>query len=173
MKTAIQTGALALRDWRVYALSALFVVGNVALPQLCHLVPGGGKALLPIYFFTLIGAFRFGPAVGLLTALLSPVVNHLLFAMPPEGALLPITVKSALLALAASLAARRSLRPSLGLLVAVVLAYQLVGSLVESALVGSLSAGFQDFRLGVPGMLLQVFGGWLVLNRLFRNPINQ
>jgi hypothetical protein len=57
---------------------------------------------------------------------------------------------------------------SIALLLAVVLLYQVVGSLIESAMLGSLSLGFQDFRIGIPGMLLQVFGGYLFIKYLLK-----
>ena len=73
---------------------------------LFHLVPYGGPTLLPIYFFTLIAAYKYGFLVGLLTAILSPVINHLLFAMPSEAVLPILLIKSSLLAGASALAAR-------------------------------------------------------------------
>jgi hypothetical protein len=124
--------------------------------------------LLPIYFFTLIGAYIYGWQVGLLTALLSPVLNSALFGMPALAVLPGIMVKSALLALAAAHIAHRHQSVSIALLLAVVLAYQVVGSLVESAMLGSLALGFQDFRIGIPGMLLQVFGGYLFIKYLLK-----
>ena len=60
---------------RTYLMAALFIAGNMALPQLFHLIPQGGITWLPIYFFTLIGAYKFGWKVGLLTAILSPIIN--------------------------------------------------------------------------------------------------
>ena len=60
---------------RTYLMAALFIAGNMALPQLFHLIPQGGITWLPIYFFTLIGAYKFGWKVGLLTAVLSPIIN--------------------------------------------------------------------------------------------------
>ena len=54
---------------KTYLFTLLFVAGNIALPQLCHLVPYGGPTLLPIYFFTLIAAYKYGFRVGLLTAI--------------------------------------------------------------------------------------------------------
>ena len=33
---------------------------------------------------------------------------------------------------------------------------------------GNLYVALQDFRMGVPGMLLQIFGGWIVINTLIR-----
>ena len=155
--------SLSYKESRTFIFAALFIVGNVALPQLCHLVPGGGLTWLPIYFFTLVGAYKYGWRVGLLTAMASPLVNHLLFGMPAANVLLPIMIKSTLLALAASYVATRFKKVSLLLLVAVVLAYQVAGSFIESAITGSLATGFQDFSIGLPGMALQVVGGYLII----------
>ena len=79
-------------------MAALFIAGNMALPQLFHLIPQGGITWLPIYFFTLIGAYKFGWKVGLLTAILSPIINSLLFGMPLPAVLPAILLKSVLLA---------------------------------------------------------------------------
>ena len=92
---------------RTYLMAALFIAGNMALPQLFHLIPQGGITWLPIYFFTLIGAYKFGWKVGLLTAVLSPVINSLLFGMPLPAVLPAILLKSVLLAAAAGWAAHR------------------------------------------------------------------
>lgn len=59
-------------------------------------------------------------------------------------------------------------RASFGLLVAVVLAYQILGTLGEWAIVGDFALAVQDFRIGLPGMALQIVGGWLFINRLIR-----
>lgn len=153
---------------KTYLAAALFVLGNVALPQLLHTVHLGGPTWLPIYFFTLVGAYKYGWHTGLLTAVASPVVNSLLFGMPLAAALPAILLKSVLLALAAGWAAARFRRAPLWLLAAVVAVYQTVGTLGEWALLGDLHAATQDFRIGIPGMLLQIGGGWLVINRLIR-----
>ena len=160
--------SLGWREMRTYMLALLFVVGNIALPQLCHLFPQGGLILLPIYFFTLSAAYKFGFRVGLLTAVLSPLVNSALFGMPPAAVLPIIMIKGVLLALAAAWIANRSKGASLLALIAVVLGYQLVGGLIEWAMTGSLASALQDWKLGWPGMLLQAVGGWLVLNHLLR-----
>ena len=163
--TLYSTGYL---ETRTYLAAALFAAGNLILPQLCHLIPQGGLILLPIYFFTLIAAYKFGIRVGLLTAVLSPLANSALFGMPAVTALPAILVKSALLAGAAGYAARRFNRVSVALLAAVVLFYQIVGSAGEWALTGSFTAAVQDFRIGIPGMLLQVFGGYLFIKYVIR-----
>ena len=168
METTVKLYSLNFRQAKTYWFTLLFVAGNLILPQLCHLIPQGGLILLPIYFFTLIAAYKFGIRVGLLTAVLSPLANSALFGMPAVTALPAILVKSALLAGAAGYAARRFNRVSVALLAAVVLFYQIVGSAGEWALTGSFTAAVQDFRIGIPGMLLQVFGGYLFIKYVIR-----
>ena len=124
--------------------------------------------MTPIYFFTLIGAYKYGWRVGLLTAIVSPLANALLFGMPAVAVLPAILLKSCLLAGMAGWAASRFRKASLWMLAGVVLGYQTAGTLGEWAMLGDFHAAVQDFRLGLPGMLLQVFGGWLFINRLIR-----
>lgn len=166
--SSIKLYSLNYNEAKTYITAALFILGNIALPQICHLVPQGGMILLPIYFFTLIGAYKYGWKVGLLTAVLSPVMNHLLFGMPAMAVLAPILVKSSALALIAGYVASAKGKVSLSLMAAVVLAYQAVGGLFEWAWTGSLMAALQDFRLGLPGMLLQIVGGYLFIKYLLK-----
>ena len=160
--------SLGWQEMRTYLFALLFIVGNIALPQLCHLIPQGGLILLPIYFFTLIAAYKFGFRVGLLTAVLSPLINSALFGMPPVAALPIIMIKGVLLAGAAAWMANRSKGASLLALIGVVLGYQFVGGLFEWVMTGEIAKPLQDWKLGYPGMILQAVGGWLVINHLLR-----
>lgn len=166
--STINLYSLDYRQPRAYLFAAAFVAGNIALPQLCHLIPQGGLILLPIYFFTLIAAYKYGWRVGLLTAIASPIVNSALFGMPAPAMLPIILIKSTLLAIIAAWVSGHYRKVSLPLLAAVVLGYQVVGCAIEALLSGSLLAGFQDFRIGVPGMLLQIFGGYFLLRYILR-----
>ncbi|MBQ1736690.1 MAG: ECF transporter S component [Muribaculaceae bacterium] len=166
--TTIRLYSLGWREMRTYLFALLFIAGNIVLPQLCHLIPQGGLMLLPIYFFTLIAAYKFGFRVGLLTAVLSPLINSALFGMPPAAALPIITIKGMLLAGAAAWMASKSKGASLLALIAAVLGYQLAGGAIEWAMTGSVASALQDWKLGWPGMLLQAVGGWLILNHLFK-----
>lgn len=173
MRTVAPAGAVKLYVWRydslkTYLAAALFVVGNIVLPQLCHLMPDGGRIWLPIYFFTLVGAYKYGWRVGLLTAVASPIVNSLCLGMPAAAALPAILLKSVLLAMAAGWAARHFGRVRLWILAAVVLTYQTLGSLGEWAMGDTFAQAMQDFRLGLPGMLVQVAGGYLVIRFLLK-----
>ena len=166
MEKSVKLYSLSFSNVKTYLFALLLVEGNIALPQLCHVVPLGGPTLLPIYFFTLIAAYKFGFRVGLLTALVSPMINHLLFGMPAAAALAAILVKSSLLAGAAALAARHTKSISLMALLGVILAYQVVGTAFEWALCGNFFTAVQDFRIGVPGMLIQWFGGYALLKAI-------
>ena len=166
--TTLKLYSLEYHQARTWWIAALFVAGNILLPQLCHLIPQGGIRWLPIYFFTLVGAYKYGWRVGLLTAVASPLVNSVLFGMPPVAGLPAILLKSVLLAGAAGYTALRFKRASLVLLTGVVAAYQIVGTLGEWAMKGDFWLAVQDFRIGLPGMLVQILGGWFIINRLIR-----
>lgn len=168
METTVKLYSLNYSNVKTYLFALLFVAGNIALPQLCHLVPAGGPTLLPIYFFTLIASYKYGFRVGLLTAILSPVINHLLFAMPLAAVLPVILTKSALLAGASALAASYAKKVSLLAILLAVLSYQVVGTALEWAYLGNFFAAVQDFRIGVPGMLIQWFGGYALLKAIAR-----
>ena len=85
--TTLKLYSLDYSQAKTYGVAALFVAGNIVFPQLCHLVQLGGPTWLPIYFFTLVGAYKYGWKAGLLTAIASPVVNSLRFSMPLMAAL--------------------------------------------------------------------------------------
>ncbi len=166
METTVKLYSFTFKDVKTYLFTLLFIIGNILLPQLCHLIPNGGLMLLPIYFFTLIAAYKCGLRVGLLTAILSPLVNSLLFGMPVMALLPVIIIKSALLAFAAAYFAHRSGRVSFLVLLLVILSYQIIGTLVEWIIVKDFFVAFQDFRMGIPGMLFQLFGGYFILKAI-------
>lgn len=168
MSTTIKLYSLNFTNTKTYLFATIFIVGNLLLPQLAHLIPQGGFIFLPIYFFTLIAAYKYGIHVGLLTAVLSPLANHLLFGMPPAAVLPAIIVKSVILAIAAALAAKHAGKISLGAILIAILAYQLIGTGIEWIITQDFAVAVQDFRLGIPGMLLQLFGGYFVLKAIAR-----
>lgn len=168
MSTTAKLYSFTYKESKTYLFALLFIAGNVALPQLCHLLPGGGLTWLPIYFFTLIAAYKYGLRVGLLTAVLSPLVNSLLFGMPPVAVLPAILIKSTLLAAGASYAARWAGKISFLAILGAVLFYQAAGTLIEWAIVKDFHLALQDFRIGIPGMLVQVVGGYALLKTIAR-----
>ena len=166
--TTLKLYSLDYNDWKTYKMALLFVVANIVFPQICHYF-GTGAVWLPIYFFTLVGAYKYGWQVGLFTAVASPIVNSLLFGMPGAAMVPIILIKSILLAVAAGLMAHYTKRVSLLSILAVVMSYQVLGGMAEWAMTGSLSAALQDFQLGLPGIIFQIIGGYLVIRYLLKN----
>ncbi|MBQ5857049.1 MAG: ECF transporter S component [Bacteroidales bacterium] len=156
MEKEIKIYNYGLNELKTYLFVLLFVAGNIILPQLCHLIPDGGKMFLPIYFFTLVASYKYGVKVGLITAVLSPIINSLLFGMPALALLPAILTKSVVLALVASFVANKTHKISIVNLLIVILTYQFVGTLAEWAMTSSFYVAIQDFRLGIPGMVLQI-----------------
>lgn len=161
--TFVKLYSLNYHHAQTYWTALLFITGNMVLPQLFHLLPNGGITWLPIYFFTLIGAYKYGWKVGLLTAIFSPLINSWYFGMPDPIVLPSIFFKSVLLAFIAGYVSYRFRRISLPIMILVVLSYQILGTLGEWGITGSFHTAIQDFRLGMPGMALQVIGGYLFI----------
>lgn len=158
---------LSFTQARTYLLATLFVGGNILLPQLCHLMPNGGLIWLPIYFFTLIGAYAYGWRVGLLTAIASPLINSMLFGMPSLAVLPAIMLKSCALAIIAGLVSQKVNKPNMLSVAADVLGYQTIGTIGEWAMAGDLMAALQDFRIGLPGILVQIFVGYALVRWIY------
>jgi hypothetical protein len=168
MDTTVKLYSLSYKETRTYLFALIFIAGNIVLPQICHFLPNGGLMWLPIYFFTLIAAYKYGIGVGLLTAIASPLANNLLFGMPPTAVLPVIIIKSVLLAVAAAYAARLSGKVSLLAIAAAVVAYQVIGTLVEWTIVADFFRALKDLRIGYPGLLVQIFLGYAVLKALVK-----
>ena len=163
MDTNIRLYSLSYSEIRTYMMAALFVVCNIALPQLFHLIPQGGIIFAPLSLVILVGAYKFGWRVGLLSALASPIVNHFLFGQPSAGVMTLMAVKLVLLAIIAGWTSQYFRKVSLLLIVGVVLASELLGGLAEFVLSGYITATVQDFTIGWPGLLLQVFATYVIL----------
>lgn len=166
MEKSVNLYSLSAKDYKSYLYAALFVCGNIALPQLCHLVPQGGLIFLPIYFFTLIAAYKYGIVTGLVCAIASPLANSMLFGMPHAAVLPAIMIKSVLLAISAAVIAKRCGKVSIAAIAAAVFAYQFAGFVGEWILTSDFILAIQDFRIGLPGIALQIVLGYTVLRRM-------
>ena len=166
MEKTVKLYTLSYNEIKTYLFATLFIAGNIIFPQLCHLIPGGGFVWLPIYFFTLIASYKYGIKVGLLTAILSPMVNSLIFGMPAVAMLPIILTKSVLLASVAAYVAHRFNKVAILPILIAVLSYQVVGIAIEWIMVKDLWTAVQDFRIGIPGLLLQLLGGYALLKAI-------
>lgn len=163
MEANVRLYALNYDEAKTYLWATVFVACNLVLPQVFHLIPQGGVIFSPLSLVILVGAYKFGWKTGLLAALASPLVNHLITGMPAWEVMPVMTLKLAVLALVAGLAAQRFKMVSLPLLVGVILVSKAIGCLGEFILTGGIAATIADFTIGWPGLLLQVFGAWLIL----------
>ena len=163
METNVKLYALNYDEVKTYLWAALFVVCNLVLPQVFHLIPQGGIIFAPLSFVILAGAYKFGWKTGLLAAVASPLVNNLLTGQPAWGVLEVMTLKLVVLALVAGLAAQYFRKVSIPILVGVVLVSLLIGALGELILTGGIAATIADVTIGWPGLLLQVIGTWLII----------
>ena len=157
---------LAFNETRTYLWSAVFILCNLVLPQVCHLIPEGGIVLAPLSFVIMAGAYYFGWKPALLAAVLSPLVNHFATGMPAWGVLQVMTIKLIVLALAAGLAAQHFRKATLPILAGVVVAAEVLGGLGELALTGGIAATITDFTIGWPGLLLQIFGTYFICKKV-------
>lgn len=119
-----------------------------------------------LFFHLLIAGYKYGFRVGLLTAILSPVINHLLFAMPSEATLPVMLIKSTLLAGASAFAARMLNLSLYWAFLVSCFSTQIIGIAFEWAILGNFYVAVQDFRIGTPGMLIQWFGGYALLKAI-------
>ena len=166
MEATVRLYTLNYDEAKTYMWAAVFVACNLVLPQVFHLIPQGGIIFSPLSLVIMAGAYKFGWRVGLLAALASPLVNHLLTGMPAWNVLPVMTMKLAVLALIAGFTAQHFRKVTLLLLVGVVLATKIVGGLGELALTGGIEATIQDFTIGWPSMILQIVGTYLVCKYL-------
>jgi len=163
METTARLYTLNFDEVKTYLWATVFVACNLVLPQVFHLIPQGGVIFSPLSLVILVGAYKFGWKTGLLAALLSTVVNHLLTGMPAAEVMPVMALKLAVLAMVAGLAAQHFMTVSLPLLIGVILVSKAIGCLGEFALTGGIEATIADFTIGWPGLLLQVIGAWLIL----------
>ena len=166
MEANVKLYALNYDEAKTYLWAMIFVACNLVLPQVFHLIPQGGIIFSPLSLVILAGAYKFGWKTGLLAALLSPMVNHLLTGMPAMAVLPVMTLKLAVLALAAGFTAQYFKTVSLPLIIGVVLVSEAIGALGELLLTGGIDATIADFTIGWPDLLLQVIGAWLILTKL-------
>lgn len=160
--TTTQVKALTPANPIIYLWTTLFVAGNLLLPQFAHMMPLGGKALLPIMFFTLIASARFGVWAGLLTAVLSPLASWFVFGTPEGMLLAAVLTKSLVIALVFGLWKSSGRRFTLLNTALMVVGVQLFCFALEGAFMFGFAAAWNDLLISWPGMLLQFAGGVLV-----------
>ncbi|MFH1836974.1 MAG: hypothetical protein ABH862_02500 [Candidatus Omnitrophota bacterium] len=95
MKTLTLDLKAVLRE--AYTVAALVCL-SLALPFIFHLIPRQGSVplgvvFLPIYYAPLIGVILFKKRAGILTAVLAPVINHLITGRPDGNMLILLSLE--------------------------------------------------------------------------------
>ena len=66
MEATVRLYTLNYDEAKTYMWAAIFVVCNLVLPQVFHLIPQGGIIFSPLSLVILVGAYKFGWKTGLL-----------------------------------------------------------------------------------------------------------
>lgn len=160
---------LPFNQLKTYGLAAVFILANVLLPQAFHAVPSGGKVFLPLFFFTLIAAARFGWKAGLLTAVFSPIISSALFGMPPLPSLPLLLIKGICLCAAVGLIFKFAPAFSWSMLFLAIGGAQLVGWCVDALFFSDPLSAWTTISMSWPGLFMQWLLGGLLLRFLFRS----
>lgn len=155
MNTISRTGAASALKASTYLWAAVFVAGNVILPQVFHSINLGGQAFLPIMLFTVIAAARFGTLPAILTAVLSPLVSMLITGMPSGEMMVSLMVRS--LILAAAIGTWKQYKGGFSILsiIALVAGSHLAGLLVDGIAFFGFQASWSLLLMSWPGILIQ------------------
>jgi len=152
-----------LTEYKTYLLSLVLVAGSIVFPYILHHFHLAGQVFLPIYFFVLIGAYKFGWKVGAITGIFSPLVSFALTGMPMPMILPFVIIKGILLTLTASFFVRANGKLSILTLLLIVLSYQVSGFLIVYLFTHNLASATADLVLGYPGLLFEIIGGYVLL----------
>ncbi len=88
---------------RSITYTALCIAIGVVLPQAFHTVQNAGSIFLPMHIPVLISGFVVGPAYGLACGIITPLLSHLIFGMPPASSLPGMICELAVYGLVSSL----------------------------------------------------------------------
>lgn len=157
----------------------IILAATMLLPFLFHLFPAAGDVpmgarLLPIFYAPLVAILLFRPHVGLIAALLAPMLNYLLTGRPEFGLVTLLSVELMTFTLLCVLALRIRLSIWLMLPLALVAAktasFLLLHGLPD--LSGLSPATYWQTTLlnGMPGMLVLIGIAWMVTRYQARKP---
>jgi hypothetical protein len=145
-----------------YIFTLLFSAGNLMLPLIVHYFSLGGNVFLPIYFFILIGSYKFGLRVGLATAIITPIINHLITGMPNMVMIYPVLIKGISFALISYYISQKTKKINFQNLLLIIFSYQFIGFLFEIFYL-NLEKAFNNVITAWPGLLIQLILGYLIL----------
>ena len=150
---------LTFSDLHLYLYVSMFVVLDVAIPWLCHVIhPLAGPMFLPMFFFVLLAGLLFGWRAGILVGLLTPLISYGISGMPLPQVLPRIITEAAFYGLAAGILRRHF---KLGVLTSIIgaIAIGRMAALAATLIPGgshSVILAWQTAKAGWPGIVLQL-----------------
>ncbi len=148
---------------RLYSTAVIFSALTIVTPYILHQFHIAGQVLLPMYFFVLIAAYKYGWRAGMVTACIAPLVSYALTGMPIVPILYFVIAKGTVLAIVTGLISQRIHRVSVVALLGVISVYQLFGIALVFGITQNWTKALLDIQMGWPGLLLQIIGGYFVL----------
>jgi niacin transporter len=151
---------LKFSDLHLYVYVSLFVVLDVSVPWICHIIhPLAGPMFLPMFFFVLLAGILFGWRAGILVGLLTPLISYGISGMPLPQALPRIITEATFYGIAAGIL-RGNFKFSILTSTIGAIAIGRLAALAELTLIlgGSHSVilAWQTAKQGWPGIALQL-----------------
>jgi len=153
---------LKFTNKKLYAIVAIFVALDVAIPWLFHMIhPMAGPTFLPMFFFILLAGIIFGWRAGILVGILTPLVSYSICGMPVVAILPRVLVECTIYGLAAGLLyeklGRRVLWATVGAIILGRIAAMLAMLVIYSgAAINPMAMAWKTAKIGWPGIAVQI-----------------
>ncbi len=160
-KAAVFPYELKFTNKKLYAIVAIFVALDVAIPWLFHMVhPMAGPTFLPMFFLILLAGIIFGWRAGILVGMLTPLVSYSICGMPAVALLPRILVEGTIYGLAAGLLyerlGRRVLWATVGAIILGRIATMLAIFIIHSGAINPVAIAWKAAKVGWPGIAVQI-----------------
>ena len=167
-----------MKNTRKLVLTALFIAIGVVLPQAFHMLPNAGSVILPMHIPVLVCGFACGPLYGLACGILTPVLSHFIFGMPPTPVLPGMICELAMYGLMTGLLNRllkmknRLLKNYVVLILSMLagrITYGILNALIFRAGSYSMAAWTSAaFITAIPGIIIQLVLIPILVDRLYK-----
>lgn len=82
-----------MKTTRSIVLTGLMIAIGLVLPPIVRMIPGAGVWLSPMHIPVLLAGLTIGPAEGMITGIVCPLLNNVLFGMPMGSTLIGMCVE--------------------------------------------------------------------------------
>lgn len=82
-----------MKTTRSIVLTGLMIAVGLVLPPVVRMIPGAGVWLSPMHIPVLVAGLAVGPLEGMITGIVCPLLNNILFGMPMGSTLIGMCVE--------------------------------------------------------------------------------